>query len=203
MAFVPKQIPRQIRIVVDSREQRPLLFPDSIDFYPFRDRHPHRVLVSTAKAKLDAGDYLLEGYEALAVVERKGSMSELYGNLFSSDFQRANDAFKRLSDACIYPYLLLDFSLSSIWTPAKYAPNAPRIMDALCWTVQQYGLRLWFGSQSKQPSSRRRLGEVVARVLFAHAYYDDPDGEQKSLQNLFDSLTNPKPEDTIDYDPEV
>lgn len=56
-----------LRILVDSREQHPLTFPN--------------LPVTTERVTLSCGDYSLPGWEDRVCLERKGSLDELVGNL--------------------------------------------------------------------------------------------------------------------------
>lgn len=82
------------RIVVDTREQQPWAFQD---------------YMSTV-AKLDTGDYSIEGFENLICIERKKSVSEFANNITESRFK---DVIARLKDIK-YPFFLLEFSVDDI-----------------------------------------------------------------------------------------
>ena len=72
------------KIVVDSREQKPL---------PFRKS---KLVTEVITRKLDAGDYSIDGYDNKIAIERK-SIPDLYGTLgkghkrFQRELERAKD----------------------------------------------------------------------------------------------------------------
>lgn len=61
-----------IRIVADTREQKPL--------EPFVLEKGERVYLPVVRAKLDEGDYAIEGHEQTIFIERK-SVEDLYGTI--------------------------------------------------------------------------------------------------------------------------
>lgn len=81
-------------IIVDTREQQPWIF----DNY------------STAKRKLDTGDYSIEGLEHLLGIERKKSVSEFANNIVESRFQDVVDRLSQLK----YSFLLFEFDLKDV-----------------------------------------------------------------------------------------
>lgn len=92
---------------------------------------PNERCAGTVIKKLDVGDYALEGYESLFVIERKGSVSEFCANLnqerFVGDFDKFKFAKKQSEinrlQVIQYPYLLLEFTVEDL---LKY-PNIPEI----------------------------------------------------------------------------
>ena len=161
--------PSTITILIDSRERIPLLFPKSVKWHPDRSGKSHLILVKEKVVTLPAGDYTLEGYDDESVVERKGSVREVLGNLFTKDRRRSVAAFQRLIEACEHPYLLLDFSLSEMFTVTEHVPNPMLVLDTLLADAGNLGVTLLWGGNCKPATSRRRLGEVVLRLLLSHA----------------------------------
>lgn len=82
------------RIIVDTREQQPWSFED----------------YSTSMAKLDTGDYSIEGLENIICIERKKSVSEVANNITESRFK---DVINRLKEIK-YPFVLLEFDLYDV-----------------------------------------------------------------------------------------
>jgi ERCC4-type nuclease len=82
------------RIIVDTREQQPWSFED----------------YSTSIAKLDTGDYSIEGLEDTICIERKKSVSEVANNITESRFK---DVINRLKEIK-YPFVLLEFDLYDV-----------------------------------------------------------------------------------------
>ena len=79
-------LPSVVTLLIDSREQIPLLFPSSV-FIEVPVRVLRRVKIETKTVSLPYGDYILRGYEHVACVERKRSALELSKNLLDSLFQ--------------------------------------------------------------------------------------------------------------------
>lgn len=84
-------------VIVDTREQNPWEFSSSAI---------NEVWVDTLKS----GDYSIEGYESRFSIERKGCVSELFGNITQKRFE---DELDRL---CSYErrFLILEFSFDDI-----------------------------------------------------------------------------------------
>lgn len=75
-------IPKDFKIVIDTREQLPLTFPDKVD---------------TIRATLHNGDYSIEGYEHLFAIERK-QMSDLtpYISVDHENTTKKKERFKQM-----------------------------------------------------------------------------------------------------------
>lgn len=169
-----KSPPKSIEIKVDTREKCPLLFPANLEWH--RDRgldSGHLIKIKVKEAKLDYGDYLLSNWPSCAVIERKGSLDELNQNLLSDDFTRFTSALRRMCENCRHPYLLLDASVTALWTPTQYCTSPERVWDALCSILGTFNVRLLWGSNAKHAGPRRILGEQVLRILLAHALREE------------------------------
>lgn len=83
-------------IIIDTREQKPWEFPDH----------------STAVAKLDTGDYSLEGLEDILCIERKRNVAEVANNIVE---KRYDDWTKRMA-AYKHKFLILEFPLSYVYS---------------------------------------------------------------------------------------
>ena len=81
-------------IIIDTREQQPWDF----DSY------------SKINAKLDTGDYSIEGLENIVAIERKKIVSEFANNITESRF---TDVVMRMSEIK-YSFLLLEFNLEDV-----------------------------------------------------------------------------------------
>jgi DNA excision repair protein ERCC-4 len=128
------------KIVVDTREQRPYLFPHFV-----------------SKA-LKAGDYSLEGFESRVAVERK-SKEDAYGSL-GSGRQRFEAEWLRLSKLD-YGGIVIESGLPDfLREPPAYSLMNPRA--ALCtlvaWSIK-YGVPVWFAGD------RRHAKALVLRLL--------------------------------------
>lgn len=100
-------IEHDFTIIVDTREQQP---------WEFRE-------FATSKAKLDTGDYSIEGMENVIAIERKKSVSEFANNITESRF---TDVIMRMSNIK-YSYLLLEFNLQDVLI-YPVGSNVPRKM---------------------------------------------------------------------------
>ena len=67
----------------------------------------------TIERKIDYGDYSIEGMESFAVVERKGSASELITNLFSKDKERFIRELENLSKIK-HAWIICEFTLDDV-----------------------------------------------------------------------------------------
>ena len=88
----------KFKIIQDTREQKPFIFPD--------DECYSEVIV----AKLDTGDYAIDGLQQFIAIDRKGSIGELAGNISESRFK---DVLQRMSEAK-YKFLVLEFDLQNV-----------------------------------------------------------------------------------------
>lgn len=86
-----------MKIIIDTSEKKPWVFSKSDCVF----------------ASMDTGDYTLEGYETLLSIERKGSVSEFYHNICSTDLARFRRELDRLS-LFKYPFVILCFSMRDI-----------------------------------------------------------------------------------------
>lgn len=64
----------------------------------------------TIRTKLEEGDYAIEGYENLMVIERKGSVSEWAGNVMTDRFE---NELKRLL-TIKYVWIILEFTMDDL-----------------------------------------------------------------------------------------
>tara|TARA_A100001201_G_scaffold55330_2_gene53808 strand:- start:445 stop:906 length:462 start_codon:yes stop_codon:yes gene_type:complete len=85
-----------LNIIIDSREQKPWLFPGH----------------TTAVAKLDTGDYSVKGLEDILCIERKQNTAEFAKNIIE---KRYDDWTERMSKYK-YKFLLLEFSLDDVYS---------------------------------------------------------------------------------------
>lgn len=184
------QYPTRVTVLRDTREKKThgLLFPDTLLWHPVRGGRPRRLIVRTKDAELETGDYALEGHEHVCLVEKKGSLGELTKNLLSRDYQRAIAAFERLSTACRCPYLLICAGAGDLHRPTKYAPNPAATLDALAVVVARYGLRLLHVGQTRMPGPRRRAGEIVLRLMLAHAFLDEWEAAEDDIRTTIDNI---------------
>lgn len=160
--------PNPIVVQVDTREKRPLLFPKTVKLW-FREK-PKILTVETEKTKLDAGDYRLKDFPNLCVVERKGSIRELYKNFFNTtDSRRQASAFGRLSKDSRYPYLLVQAATSELLSQSKHVPEPEHLLQRLTATLANYGLHMLVVPRTNTSASRRITGTVALHLMLGHA----------------------------------
>jgi len=155
---------RKVTVLVDSREQKPLLFP-KIMVVGGRGRQ-----IITETVKLAAGDYMLDtrGLVRGVIVERKASISEIFNNMLDpKDRGRQKRAFDKLVTACDYPILLVEGTVGSLSRVTKYAPDPALALDALLRETMVRGIHLWFVGECGMPAKRRQVGELIVRAMLA------------------------------------
>lgn len=151
---------KTITILQDTREKKPLMFPETVKL---RGR---RYSVKVKKARLDAGDYKLEGSDDV-IVERKASIRELHQNLATYDKRRMKKALNKLTKAAKRPILFVEGTLSELFQESKYCPDPPTIVQKLFDECTARGIPVWFVGRCAYPAKRRKAGELVLRALLA------------------------------------
>lgn len=148
---------------------------------------------------MSEGDYGLKGQETDCLIERKGSLSELAGNMLGNDWSRAMDAFKRFSDATANPYLMIECSSADLLRKTRWIHEPARVTDALLALVEKLGLKLLLVGNCTSAQQKRNVGELMLRLMLAHAYQkeEDYDGVEEVLTRLrVKSENNGGPSDT-------
>lgn len=155
---------KKFTVVIDTREQNPLLFPPQLVLRGIRRD------IKTRKKKCPAGDYYLEGYKKTCIVERKASVRELQKNLTDSKdrrrFKRATDALLKATDN---PVIAVEGSVSALLTPTRHVRKPGHIIQKLLDMCVSRGIQVWFVGRCKSPTARRRAGELILRGLLAQA----------------------------------
>lgn len=82
-------------IIVDTREQIPWEFG----------------LHTTSKRKLDTGDYSIDGFESLFIIERKMSVSEVANNITENRFK---NVLERMSNIP-HSYIIMEFDTEDVY----------------------------------------------------------------------------------------
>lgn len=103
---------KYFNIIVDTREQKPWDFNDTFDI---------------TKAKLDTGDYSIEGLENILCIERKSSVNEISNNITEKRFK---DVLDRMAG---YPHahILFEFDLYDILQFPKNSGIPPKLWKNL------------------------------------------------------------------------
>ncbi|MEK7384078.1 MAG: ERCC4 domain-containing protein [Elusimicrobiota bacterium] len=172
-----------MEVLVDSREQYPLLFPSALRLWPDRSVENKLVPVKVRVTALKYGDYCLARWPDRMVVERKGSLNELAKNLLTDDYGRFISALRRLCENCRFPYILLDASPTELWTPTQHCDDPQRAWDALAQVMQMFQVGLLWAGQAKKAGARRILGEQLLRLMLAYGLREDDDAKFPRLPN--------------------
>ena len=134
--------------------------------------------------KLTTGDYCLKGYPLL--IERKGSISEMFQNVTPPDLQRFRSAIRRLGDPEKYsaePNILM-LCLS----PQEFRPSVPGwmirngknvrttvdgefVLGRLLEEIENLALDLWIVGRLSSSSQRRDVGRLVLHRLLRQQSY--------------------------------
>jgi hypothetical protein len=172
--YLPETVPSEVRVLVDTREKKPLIFPSFIDYYT--DRTPRsgtRIRIIPIHTRLDVGDYQLEPLKGAptAVIECKRSFSEISNNL-TSDYNRATAAFDKLTKIP-HRYLFLQDTLSGMSSPFENWPiphtsNPDMVMDAFLREITKRNIHLIWIGKSFAVSSLRCAGALAVRILLHH-----------------------------------
>ena len=155
---------RTYRITIDTREQRPLKFPDWLPIL----RTPlcgdtTTVRITTESGTLMAGDYALQEAPHACGVERKWTLRELAKNCLTDDRHRMRRALEKLADTYAWPVLMVEGSVRSLFADKKI-DKPYRAYDALVRLLSEYRISL-LHTEGRTARQRLLTGEVVARLL--------------------------------------
>jgi ERCC4-type nuclease len=144
-------------IIVDTREQQPWEFG----------------LHSTAKRKLDTGDYSIEGLEHILAIERKKSVSEIANNITESRFK---DVLQRLGNIQ-YKFMLFEFELEDVynfpvgsdipkklWDKIKISPKY--LLKYLTELQLNYGIHILYCGDAS--NAEKMAVSIMKRVYEKH-----------------------------------
>lgn len=169
----PMKPPKRLTIVTDTREQYPLKFPSTLRYWPDRSGNSTLIQVRAARKALRSGDYRLDEYPGVRVIERKASLAELHGNLFTVDYARFHRALQRLRDSCSHPVLFLDENLAALSRPATLPNGKPLnpdlILDSLLRELNSLSIPLLTLGSARATRSRVMAGAFLLRMMLAPA----------------------------------
>lgn len=174
----PKRL-EEVTVLVDTREQYPVRFPQNIRIPDPGSGYKGRLIkVFTERKKLDAGDYCLKGYEGCCVIERKASPMELYKNLFDrKDKARQGRALTKMVNAVEFPYLMVETSPQNILGSQLPGDIDPEVLvGKIMGMVARYGLRLLWLPWRGSASGRTSMGLVLVHLMVGHVlnkYYNE------------------------------
>ena len=165
----PMKPPKTLTVITDTREKTPIPFPKQMTW---GDHRGYRTIfsVKSVPQTLTTGDYAIDSYESIVLVERKGSIRELAGNTLSKDKARFARCLDRLGEETKYPYLLLDFPVTSV-NADRNVDSPWLVMDRLYRACHHRGIRVWWIS-TRTVASRIALGEQLLRLMWNHVWED-------------------------------
>jgi hypothetical protein len=165
-------VKKEYTILVDEREKKPLTFPEYIVcLNPGKDpchQTGTTVRLITQKRTMKTGDYKIDGHPAL--LERKGSISEISQNLLTSEGRRRfTECCRRLRDESPCPAVMLE---GLVIMPEVIAgkPHPGLAIDALLRILNEYRIQLLVLPTSTA-GQRRAAGEWTARWLITQEHH--------------------------------
>lgn len=162
--------PHTLRVIVDTREKCPILFPAMFELVTCPDRIIP-IPVTTGRRALTAGDYTLEidgvSYADIVCAERKGSVQELAKNLLDpTDSARQSRSLSRLSTSCRHPTLLVEIPLHDLFS-TRFTLYPPLLIHRLLVTSRLHHLDLLWVPKPTSLQSRRLLGTFLLHHFWA------------------------------------
>jgi hypothetical protein len=183
-------VKKEYTILVDEREKKPLTFPEYIVcLNPGKDpchQTGTTVRLITQKRTMKTGDYKIDGHPAL--LERKGSISEISQNLLTHEGRRRfTECCRRLRDESPCPAVMLE---GLVIMPEVIAgkPHPGLAIDALLRILNEYRIQLLVLPTSTA-GQRRAAGEWTARWLITQEHHDTRDPSNGN-QELSASIAN-------------
>ncbi len=163
-------------VIIDSREQKALPFPDHISVRLRRSHKPTLFKIVCKVDKMPEGDYTLAGFEDVILIETKRSAREVADNLLTSDYRRASAAFDRFAARTKYPLLVCEFGVAELFQEdaARATAGHPGLLDAFCSEVARLGVSALFAGPRANLEARRRVAEMVLRMMIARVEMSYP-----------------------------
>lgn len=126
-------------VIIDTREQFPLAFSSS-------------KISNVVTKKLDTGDYSIVGLEDKLSIERKGSVTEFYGNVTQKRFWNEMERMKNYK----YRFIVFEFSVSDVEmfpynaklpksVLSKLKVSSAYLMKCIARLQTKYGIHVVFG----------------------------------------------------------
>lgn len=165
-------LPAEVTVQIDSREQYPLLFPEMVKIaHPERSYLMLPIQVLTQKTKLDCGDYMLKEYPKDCIIERKASQLEIFKNLEDHlDRIRQAKAFRRLSGACKHPTLMIEASAAELLSVSPRIKNPEVVAHRLSLAIARYNFNVIFAPwKSRSSAVRRKVGTLLVHLMLGYA----------------------------------
>jgi len=163
---------RELRIIVDTREKQPLLFPQHLTALD-RNRPGSTVLyrVTTSNETLEYGDYLSPDARHAVVIERKKNLRELCGNCLVPR-KRANfiRELQNFRDRVCFPWLLLEGSLEDLEQGPGDEKKNVLARDMLIDLLHEFGVSFMCAKNRTRPQ-RLACGRWVAATILSGIHY--------------------------------
>jgi hypothetical protein len=80
-----------------------------------------------------------------------------------------------LAASCTYPYLLLEASQLEMLRPSPHVQCPPLVLDAFFRELSLLGIPLLWLPAGSTSGARRRLGELIVRLMLSHVLFPAPD----------------------------
>ena len=169
---MPRSLPRQLTVEVDTREKIPLVFPQYISVPPTAScvGQPKKIRILTKKVKLDAGDYRLKECPEICGIERKSGQSELLSNLTTKDYSRFYKALQRFSLGYLFPIMLVEATPSILMadplpTGGVRKTDPSFMVHRLSLLVSLLHIHLIVGGHSRSVAQRRNVGRFMLHLM--------------------------------------
>jgi ERCC4-type nuclease len=135
---VTKKAINDLTIIIDSREQKPYKFKNSI------------------VKKLDAGDYSILGFENQIAIERK-SKSDAYGTIGNGRDRFIRELIRL--ESYKYKAIIIEASLSNFLIQPEFSKMNPKsaINSLISWSIK-YNIHILFGDN-------RRLSKALCQRI--------------------------------------
>lgn len=160
--------PKAITVLTDQREKIPVKFPATLIWYNGERRRNHHVIaVRVVKKTLKTGDYYIEGYRDVSIVERKRA-AEIGPCALGVDVRRFRAQLDRLTTTCRFPYLLIDSSPAKVMRATKWCAQPEKALSLLLRECARRSVRIMWAGNCYTATSRRILGEVLLRIMLTH-----------------------------------
>lgn len=157
----------RLTVIQDTREQTPLRMPANVRLW--QGREPVVAKVNVEEKLLVGGDYAIKGWEALARVERKGSLEELWTNLFDkTDSHRFQRSLDKMQTNSRHSALFLDF-------PVQYdtlinGEPAEEVIQRVFEISASRSLPVLWVPPGRTPKTVTNSGDVLVRWLFGTCF---------------------------------
>ena len=139
-------------IIVDTREKKPWRFNRTDNCR------------GTISQKLNVGDYSVQGIESVVTIERKGSVSELYGNLgkgrtrFFAEIERMGDMK--------YKFVVCEFTFGQLLKQPRFSKMSPNsILGSIISLQLKYNVHFIFAGNKGAMFTRKILLKVYDNCL--------------------------------------